>query len=102
MTTTKTEQADAGIALARATLGGKKSSFLKAACSDELKDLLMRRLAVIRHDTGRNFSESEYVERVVAISLLGFDHVMSVEQEQLKKLAGFWSPQVQEKDGVLP
>jgi hypothetical protein len=78
-------------ALARASLGGKKTAFLKAACSDELKELLERHLAAIRRETGRNVSESEFVEKSVAIALLGFDHVMSVEQEQLKRLAGHWS-----------
>lgn len=78
-------------ALARASLGGKKTAFLKAACSDELKELLERHLAAIRRETGRNVSESEFIEKCVAIALLGFDHVMSVEQEQLKKLAGHWS-----------
>lgn len=78
-------------ALARASLGGKKTAFLKGACSDELKELLERHLSAIRRETGRNVSESEFVEKAVAIALLGFDHVMSVEQEQLKRLAGHWS-----------
>lgn len=78
-------------ALARASLGGKKTAFLKAACSDELKELMERHLSAIRRETGRNVSESEFIEKAVAIALLGFDHVMSVEQEQLKKLAGHWS-----------
>lgn len=76
---------------ARASLGGKKTAFLKAACSDELKDLLMARLNELRVKTGRTFSESEYVERVVAISLLGYEHVQRIEQEQLRQLAGYWS-----------
>lgn len=79
-------------ALARSSLGGKKNSYVKAAVSDELKDLLDRRLSTIRHETGRTVSESEYIEKVIAISLLGFEHVMTIEQEQLQKLAGFWSP----------
>lgn len=98
-TTPKTEDHQA---LARSSLGGKKTNFLKAACSDELKDLLNDRLTAIRKETGRNVSESEFVEKVVAISLLGFDHVMSVEQEQLTKLAGFWSPHGQTRIGGQP
>lgn len=78
-------------ALARASMGGKKTAFLKAACSEELKELMARKLQLLRVETGRTVSESEYVERVVAISLLGYDHVAMIEQEQLKSLAGFWS-----------
>lgn len=78
-------------ALARSSLGGKKTAFLKAACSEELKELMLRKLQIMRTETGRTVSESEYIERVVAISLLGFDHVQRIEQEQLEKLAGHWS-----------
>ena len=87
-------------ALARSSLGGKKTNTVKAAVSDELKELLERRLRQIRDETGRVTSESEYIEKVLAISLLGFEHVMSIEQEQLKKLAGFWSPHAQTQAGA--
>lgn len=82
---------DDALQFARASLGGKKTAFLKSACSEELKELLMERLHKLRVSTGRTFSESEYVERVVAISLLGYEHVQRIEQEQLRQLAGFWS-----------
>lgn len=78
-------------ALARSCLGGKKNAYLKGATSDELKDALERKLREIRIDTGRTVSESEFVEKAVAIALFGFEHVARVEQEQLKKVAGFWS-----------
>ncbi len=77
--------------LARSSMGGKKTAFLKAACSEELKEEVARKLAVMRAETGRTVSESEYVERVVAISLFGFDHVQMIEQEQLRRLAGSWA-----------
>lgn len=77
--------------LARASLGGKKTAWLKAAVSEELKELMVRKLQLMRAETGRTVSESEYVERVVAISLLGFEHVQMIEQEQLRRLAGHWS-----------
>lgn len=78
-------------ALARSCMGGKKTAFFKAACSEEMKEALARKLAVMRAETGRTVSESEYIERVVAISLFGFDHVQMVEQEQLRRLAGSWA-----------
>lgn len=77
--------------LARSSMGGKKTAFLKAACSEEMKEAVARKLAVIRAETGRTVSESEYIERVIAISLFGYEHVAMVEQEQLKRLAGHWS-----------
>lgn len=79
------------VAMARSSMGGKKTAFLKAACSEELKEAVARKLAVMRSETGRTVSESEYIERVVAISLFGFHHVQMIEQEQLARLAGHWS-----------
>lgn len=77
--------------LARSSMGGKKTAFLKAACSEELKDAVARKLAVMRAETGRTVSESEFIERVVAIALFGYEHVAMVEQEQLRRMAGHWS-----------
>lgn len=79
------------VLMARASMGGKKTAFVKAAVSPELKEEVARKLAVIRAQTGRTVSESEYIERVVAISLFGFDHVAMIEKEQLARLAGSWS-----------
>lgn len=91
-TTPKKPPADTFMAaMARSSMGGKKTAFLKAACSEELKEAVARKLAVMRAETGRTVSESEYIERVVAISLFGFDHVQMIEQEQLRRLAGTWA-----------
>lgn len=84
-------QDDENAMLARSSMGGKKTAFLKAACSEELKEEVARKLAVMRAESGRTVSESEYIERVVAISLFGFEHVQMIEQEQLARLAGHWS-----------
>lgn len=83
--------ASAPSALARSCMGGKKTAFFKAACSEEMKEALARKLAVMRAETGRTVSESEYIERVVAISLFGYEHVAMVEAEQLRRLAGSWA-----------
>jgi hypothetical protein len=72
-------------------MGGKKTAFFKAACSEEMKEALDRQRALIRVETGRTVSESEYIERVVAISIFGFEHVQMIEQEQLRRLAGSWA-----------
>lgn len=77
--------------LARSCIGGKKTAFIKIACSEELKEMLVRKLQVMRAETGRTVSESEYGETVIAISLLGIEHVRIEQQKQLEKLAGSWS-----------
>lgn len=83
------------VMLARSSMGGKKTAFIKAAVSEELKEAVARKLAVLRAETGCTVSESEYIERVIAISLFGYEHVAMVEQEQLRRLAGHWSNLVQ-------
>jgi hypothetical protein len=69
---------------ARSAIGGKKSAEIKARTSDELKFALQRRC----HELG--MTESEYIDRLVAVSLFGIEHVNSVEQERTKKVAGLW------------
>lgn len=76
--------------LARSCIGGKKTAVIKVACSEELKELLLRKLQVIRAETGRTVSESEWGETVFAISLLGLEHVQIEQQKQFEKLAGYW------------
>lgn len=78
-------------ALARSCIGGKKTAFIKIACSEELKELLVRKLQVMRAESGRTVSESEYGETVIAISLVGFEHVKIEQQKQLERLSGSWS-----------
>ena len=77
--------------LARSCMGGKKTAYLKAATTDDIKEALERRLKQIRQETGRNVSESEFVETATSIALFGFDHVQRLEQNRLQKVAGFWS-----------
>lgn len=78
-------------ALARACIGGKKTAVIKIACSEELKEMLLRKLQVMRLESGRTVSESEYGETIMAISLLGYEHVKIEQQNQLEKLAGSWT-----------
>lgn len=71
-------------AFARAAIGGKKTAEIKARTSDEIKFALQHR----RHQL--NMTESEYIDRLVAMSLFGVEHVLSVEQQRTKLVAGLW------------
>lgn len=76
---------------ARALFGGKKTQFFKAATSEEMKDELAQELRRIYIETGVVVSESQYVERAVAVAMKGEEHVRTIESEQFKKLSGSWS-----------
>ena len=75
---------NANPAFARAAIGGKKTAEIKARTSDEVKLTLARRC----HELG--MTESEYIDRLVAMSLFGVEHVISVEQQRTKAVAGLW------------
>ncbi|MBX3653228.1 MAG: hypothetical protein KF686_03525 [Ramlibacter sp.] len=81
----KTDPGNCEVAFARSSIGGKKSSWAGGRVSDELKLDLARRC----HELG--VTESQYVERLLALSLYGFDHVVNVERDLTKKVAGLWS-----------
>jgi hypothetical protein len=70
------------VAFARSAIGGKKTAEIKARTSDELKFTLQRRC----HELG--MTESEYIDRLVALSLFGEEHVLSVDREKTKGVAG--------------
>jgi hypothetical protein len=79
----KTSQRD--VLFARSSVGGKKFSFVKGRVSDELKADLARKCHEL--DVG----ESEYIERLLAISLYGFDHVVNLERDRTRRVVGLWS-----------
>lgn len=68
----------------RSAIGGKKSSEIKARVSDETKLTLQRKC----HELG--ITESEYLDKLVNISLFGIDHVMEIEQDKANTIAGLW------------
>lgn len=68
---------------ARATVAGtKRSSRIEARVTDETKEALARRC----RDLGMN--ESQFIERLVEVSLYGIEHVLSVERERSLKVCG--------------
>lgn len=66
----------------RSAIGGKKTAEIKARTSDELKFALQRRCHAI------GVTESEYIDRLVALSLFGPDHVNSLELAKTQAVAG--------------
>lgn len=62
--------------------GEKRTSKVEARVTDTLKLELQRKC----NDVG--ISESDYIDRLISISLFGFEHVASLEQQKLKKVCG--------------
>ncbi len=74
---------------ARATVAGtKRSSRIEARVTDETKLELARKC----HALG--MTESEFLERLVEVSLYGAEHVLSVERERTARVCGL--------SGLLP
>ena len=67
---------------ARTAIGGKRTSKAEARVSDETKFALQRRC----HEIG--LTESDYIDRLLCISLFGKEHVLSVMREQTEKVCG--------------
>lgn len=84
MATNQGKPGEGDVYFARAAIGGKKTAEVKARTSDELKFALQRRC----HQLG--VTESEYIDRLLAISLFGIEHVNSLEQERTRAVAGRW------------
>lgn len=76
---------DEPILFSRSIFGGKKTSDVKARITDETKFALQRRCNEL------GMTESEYVDKLINISLFGLDHVVTSERERTKKVAGLWT-----------
>lgn len=74
---------------ARTTVSGtKRSARIEARVTDETKFALAQRC----HELG--MTESQYLERLVEVSLYGAEHVLSVEREKTARVCGL--------SGLLP
>lgn len=69
---------------ARSAVGGKKSSEAKARITDETKFALQRRCAEL------GMTESDYIDKLLCVSLFGFDAVLKAERERTAKVVGLW------------
>ena len=69
----------------RSPIGGKRSSDVKARVADETKFALQRRCAEL------GITESDYIDRLLLVSLFGLDAVVQMEREKTEKVAGMWN-----------
>jgi len=69
----------------RSSIGGKKNSEIKARVSDETKFALQRKC----HELG--ITESEYLDKLVNISLFGIDEVIEGERQKAQGIVGLWN-----------
>jgi hypothetical protein len=69
---------------AKAAMGGKKSSDVKARITDETKFDLQRKCHAL------NMNESEFVGYLIEINLYGHQHVETVMRDRLAKVVGMF------------
>ena len=67
---------------ARTMTGAKRTAKVEARVTDDLKFDLQRRC----HELA--MSESDYIDRLVSISLYGVEHVRSVELSRIEQVCG--------------
>lgn len=68
--------------LSRSPMPGKRSSEVKARVTDELKFDLARKC----HELG--ITESDYIDRLLCVSLYGLDHVMELDRKKTTSIMG--------------
>lgn len=69
---------------ARSPIGGKRTSDVKARVSDETKLALQRRCGEL------GMTESDFIDRLLCVSLFGLDKVLSAESEKTRNVVGLW------------
>jgi hypothetical protein len=80
----------------RPLFGSKKTAKVEARVSDELKEL------VRRHWMDQGFeSESEWLENIIAVRVLGEEHVRTIYEQRMAKVCGV-SDKVPADAMVLP
>lgn len=67
---------------ARSLSGAKRTAKVEARITDEMKFDLQRRC----HEL--SMSESDFLDRLIAMALYGFEHVRSLEQTRLEQVCG--------------
>ena len=65
-------------------MGGKRSSDVKARVSDDTKLALQKRCAEL------SITESDYIDRLLLVSLFGLETVIQMEREKTEKVVGMW------------
>lgn len=72
------------ILYARSAMRGKRTSDVKARVTDEVKFELQRRCAELQ------ITESDYIDRLLSVSLFGLERVLELEEEKTTKIIGLW------------
>lgn len=67
---------------ARSVVGGKRNSKAEARITDETKEDLRRRCNEL------GMTESDYIDRLICVSLYGIDHVLNLEQQRTRMVVG--------------
>lgn len=67
----------------RPLLGSKKTAKVEARISDELKELVRRAWI----DNGFE-SESEWLENIIAVQVLGTEHVRTIYEQRMARVCG--------------
>lgn len=71
-----------GVLFSRSVLGGKRTAKAEARVTDDTKEALRRKC----HEL--DMSESDYIDRLICISLYGLDHVLNVERQRTVMVCG--------------
>lgn len=71
-------------AFSRSPIGGKRSSDVKARVSDETKMALQRRCAEL------GMTESDFIDRLLCVSLFGMEAVLNAESTKTRNVVGLW------------
>ena len=66
----------------RSPMPGKRTSEVKARVTDELKFDLARKC----HELG--ITESDYIDRLLCVSLYGLDHVLELDRKKTTSIMG--------------
>ncbi len=66
----------------RSPMGGKRTAKAEARIAEDTKEALRRKC----HELG--ISESDYLDRLICVSLFGLDHVLNVERQRTTMVCG--------------
>lgn len=67
---------------ARSPMGGKRTAKAEARITEETKEAMRRKC----HELG--ITESDYLDRLICVSLYGIDHVLNVERQRTAMVCG--------------
>lgn len=72
------------IKFSRSPMPGKRISDVKARVTEETKIALQKRCAEL------GITESDYIDRLLLVSLFGAEEVLKMEREKTEKVIGAW------------